>query len=115
MPHWQRALIGGIAVVITCVLFINFCNLVFRCGCTWLWAGAADHCNIHTGPKHCPWCAIGQNGQLAIWLSMVIPQVWIAFRSRLGFVSRLAAAIAAFPVMGLVAAGITGWRHGYWG
>lgn len=115
MPLWKRAVICLIAVAVTCVLFINFCNLVYQCGCTWLWAGAADHCNIHTGPRHCPWCAIGQSGQLMVWGSMVIPQAWIAFGSRLGFVPRLAAALAAFPVMGLLAAVAVGWQRGYWG
>lgn len=114
MALWKRAVICVVAVAFTCVFFINFCNLVYRCGCTYLWAGAADHCNIHTGPKHCPFCAIGQAGQGAVWLSMVIPQVWIAFASRLGFVSRFAAALAAFPVMGLLAAVVIGWPMGYW-
>ena len=33
------------------------CDLLFRCGCTWVWAGAAAHCNIHNPlPPHCPVC-----------------------------------------------------------
>lgn len=49
----------------------KFCDAIFRCGCTWDWAGGWSRCNIHnvdgkshaialshvrTGP-HCPWCA----------------------------------------------------------
>jgi len=39
-------------------LFENkLCDLIFRCGCTWNWAGGSDKCNIHhtDGPK-CPFC-----------------------------------------------------------
>jgi hypothetical protein len=35
-----------------------YCNLLFRCGCTWNWSGGWEKCNFHnlTGPK-CPWCS----------------------------------------------------------
>ena len=33
------------------------CNFLFKCGCTWTWAGGWNRCNIwnSSGPK-CPWC-----------------------------------------------------------
>ena len=36
-----------------------YCGLLFRCHCTWPWAGGSAHCNVHhaTGPK-CPWCNV---------------------------------------------------------
>mmetsp|Transcript_67006 Transcript_67006/g.157216 ORF Transcript_67006/g.157216 Transcript_67006/m.157216 type:complete len:238 (-) Transcript_67006:34-747(-) len=39
------------------VVHNKFCSLLFRCNCTWEWAGGWDNCNVHnaTGPR-CPWC-----------------------------------------------------------
>jgi hypothetical protein len=112
----SRAAILAIAVAFTCVFFINFCDLVYGCGCTWLWAGAADHCNIHTGPKHCPWCAIGEAGQFIVWLSIVIPQAVVSFwPSAWGWHLRLALALCAFPAFGSIAALVVGLWKGYWG
>ena len=46
-------------------------GVLFRCNCTWPWAGGAAHCNIHhaTGPK-CPWCNV-MHGPLR-WLAWAI-------------------------------------------
>jgi hypothetical protein len=36
----------------------KFCNFLYDCGCTWIWDGGWDDCNVHRtdgGPK-CPWC-----------------------------------------------------------
>lgn len=34
----------------------KYADLLFKCGCTWNWAGGWDDCNVHnvTGPR-CPW------------------------------------------------------------
>ena len=33
------------------------CDAIYGCGCTWVFAGAAAHCNIHAPqPPHCPAC-----------------------------------------------------------
>lgn len=64
----------GLASLVTCkfaeltavvagssIFFLTFhtayCGLLFRCGCTWPWAGGDINCNLFnpTGPK-CPWC-----------------------------------------------------------
>ncbi|CAJ1412463.1 unnamed protein product [Effrenium voratum] len=44
------------------VVHNKFCNLLFRCNCTWEWAGGWDNCNVHnaTGPR-CPWCVARQS------------------------------------------------------
>lgn len=115
MTKWHKIGIFVVAVTVTCVLFVNFCNLVFQCGCTYLWAGGGAHCNIHHGPKHCPWCVVGYPGQAAIWLSMVIPQGWLSFRTAAWrWPLRLLLALAAFPAIGAVAALMTGLYQGYW-
>lgn len=48
-----------------------FCGVIFRCGCTWPWAGGWSNCNVHnaSGPK-CPWCNV-RNTSLA-WLAWAI-------------------------------------------
>ena len=37
-----------------------YCALLFRCRCTWPWAGGASKCNIHNPPDRprCPWCNV---------------------------------------------------------
>ena len=51
-----------------------YCGVIFRCHCTWPWAGGAAHCNIHnpTGPR-CPWCNV-RNGPLR-WLAWGINDI----------------------------------------
>ena len=75
--------------------------------------GAAAQCNIHSaGRHHCPWCA--QNPTLA-HLAMIVPQALISFwPSAVSWSSRLAAALAAFPVFGGIAAYFYGLAGGYW-
>lgn len=40
------------------VVVTPLCGALFRCGCTWPWAGLDRHCNVHdpADPAHCPWC-----------------------------------------------------------
>ena len=46
-PHGAGR-IARAAAAFTSVFFIDFCNLVYQCGCRSLWAGADAACNIHT-------------------------------------------------------------------
>lgn len=32
------------------------CNFLFKCGCTWEWAGGWKNCNIWSDGPKCPWC-----------------------------------------------------------
>jgi hypothetical protein len=109
----QKSLIFVASAGFTCLFFINFCALVFQCGCHALWAGAADTCNIHmAGAHHCPWCA--QNPAYA-FAAMLVPQALISFWSvQWSWWKRLAAALAAFPVFGGIAAVVYGLKTGYW-
>ncbi len=116
----SRARAGALAflpaAVVACVFTIDFCNLVYRCGCRPLWAGAAAHCNIHTaGVKHCPWCEIGNEGFAAIGLTILATQAAAAFLPvTWSWRFRLLAALTAFPASGLVAALVVGLAKGYW-
>ena len=106
-----------VAAGITSVFFIDFCSLVYQCGCRSLWAGAATHCNIHLeGVRHCPWCAAGVLGQAAVYGGIVGAQGFISFRlPQIKLFSRSALAAAAFPVVGGMFALVFGFAHGYWG
>jgi hypothetical protein len=57
----------GLAQLINYVFMLKYCDFIFRCGCTWAWAGGVSKCNIHNpdGP-HCPWCAATFPATLAI-------------------------------------------------
>ncbi|KAK3272563.1 hypothetical protein CYMTET_19153 [Cymbomonas tetramitiformis] len=55
---WEVVLAMAACQGVLWVFHNPYCGLLFRCGCTWNWAGGWDGCNVHnpTGP-HCPWCA----------------------------------------------------------
>lgn len=100
-----------ISAIFTSVFFINFCNWVFACGCTWLWAGADAHCNVHqAGGRHCPWCV---HDPLPAYLAVLATQGWLSARPW-QWRRRLAAALLSFPLVGGLGALLYGWRSGYW-
>jgi hypothetical protein len=48
----------ALAAALTAVIGLPLCNSIFDCGCTWIFAGADAHCDIHrAGPPDCPLCA----------------------------------------------------------
>jgi hypothetical protein len=113
--RWRRSSLVFLASAgLSGALFINFCALVYQCGCRSLWAGAAVACNVHmAGAKHCPWCA--QDATLA-YLSILVPQTAISFWPlNCNWPVQLALAIAAFPLFGGLAAAVYGISTGYWG
>lgn len=100
----------------TALLAINFCGTLFQCGCQSAWSAAAAHCNIHQahGP-HCPWCTHGGAGFVAGMVPVFLVQAWAVFRpGTWGYLTRLAVALVAFPVVGGVLGGTVGWMQGYW-
>ncbi len=110
--RWRSgAAVFLISALFTSVFFINFCDWVFACGCTWLWAGADAHCNIHQpGSRHCPWCA---HNPLPVYVAILAAQGWFSSR-RWNVWRRLAASLTSFPVVGGWGALLYGWRSGYW-
>lgn len=111
-----RTLVFLLAATVTMTFLINFCHLVFQCGCQSLWNGAAQLCNIHQpGVRPCPWCSSGTVAGLVPYASILLGQAAAAFWPRpwsLGW--RLALAMAAFPLLGGLAALAFGWATGYW-
>jgi hypothetical protein len=111
-----KSAIFVVAAAITSVWFINFCAAVFGCGCHSLWAGAAQHCNVHNDlPPHCPWCVQGGVYGLGAYIAMVLAQAAVVFwPGGLSLTIRALAAVLAFPVVGAFMAVLAGWYTGYW-
>jgi hypothetical protein len=111
-----RAWVFAVAAIVTSIFFIDFCALVYQCGCRSLWAGADAQCNIHhAGVRHCPWCAIGLAGSVGIWAVIVAAQAGVAFWERnVPLIARAVLALATFPVVGGLLALATGVAMGYW-
>ena len=100
-----------LVLAVTGVFFVDWCALVFQCGCRSLWSGITTYCNIHatTGP-HCPWCAHPLAGGGIAFAAAVVAQWASVYRTttssfiKPSFIKRLALALVAFPLAsGLVA------------
>lgn len=93
--------------------FLDFCNLVYQCGCRSAWAGADAACNVHrAGVRHCPWCVHPEAYHLVLAVAMAVqlglnlaPWRWPI---------RLLATLAAFPFAGGLLAAAYGLLDGYW-
>ena len=108
--------IFGCAAAFTSIFFINFCAVVFRCGCASLWSAADIHCNVHmAASRHCPWCAHGLAASVIPWALIVAAQAGISFwPRRMPPAVRLLSALAVFPAMGGLLAAAYGLAAGYW-
>ncbi len=104
-----------VSFALTSTFFINFCAWIFQCGCRALWAGADVACNIHAQHgKHCPWCSHGHAGQAMIVVLLSVPQLAVSFGTHWSWPVRTLAAVALFPMAGLVVALAFGLADGYW-
>lgn len=120
-PHSnpRRWLSFVISVAITGVFLVNFCDLVFQCGCRSLWNGADAHCNVHDpASRDCPWCAHRPWGDVVPLGAIIGAQAGLCF-SRRGpfsgsFVHRLTLSLMMFPLVGGVVALGFGLATGYW-
>jgi len=82
----RQAQATELAIAATFSFFFDYvmhnplCATLFRCGCTWPWAGAAAACNVHTavhaGTRNakCPWCDVMNNGMAGF--ALLISQRW---------------------------------------
>ncbi|MEO8128843.1 MAG: hypothetical protein ABI822_17195 [Bryobacteraceae bacterium] len=112
----KRVAIFLVSAALTSVFIINFCALIYQCGCHSFWAGAADECNIHSFESHhCPWCSIGTEGFVAVVAGIVAVQAALTFGPfRMSPIRRLLSSLIAFPVAGSVIAVALGLWQGYW-
>ena len=66
-------LLAALAVVSASILMPPVCNLLFKCGCSWLWTTSAAHCNVHnSAPPHCPWCSHGALGYYLHYAGFIV-------------------------------------------
>ena len=123
-----RVLFLGVLAAATALFWLQLCDLVYDCGCLGLWAGAAEHCNVHQAPAgsphRCPWCASPLAGGVSFvgtmtWFSLALLRRWPA---RLGtwswsgeLLARLTTAGLAIPVFAFAVGWISGQLMGYWG
>ena len=57
-PRWRRkAALTAITVALVTVTYHPLCNLITGCGCSTIFTGGTDTCDIHVpGPPDCPVC-----------------------------------------------------------
>ncbi|MBI4905100.1 MAG: hypothetical protein HY820_15810 [Acidobacteria bacterium] len=111
----QKALVALAAAAVTSVLFLNYCDLIYQCGCEGVWGALDRHCNIHSTGRHCPVCMLSFGGQVGVWAMMVVPQVVVSYwRAAWNWRVRVALAITVFPVAGLLPTIGLGMWTGYW-
>jgi hypothetical protein len=89
----------GLVPALTAGLLLNVCDLLYDCGCTWAWAGAVAHCNIHQseGP-HCPWCAHGPAGFALIFGLTALAEISAARGPARSLGARMTASLIAGAV-----------------
>lgn len=103
-------LLTALAVVSASVSMPPVCDLLFKCGCSWLWTTAAAHCNVHnTAPPHCPWCSHGASGYYLPYAGFILGQIMagvFVFRFTgqmwLALLTTVAAILPVGYLMGLV-------------
>ena len=114
-PLWKRAAVFGLAATITGLLLIDFCGWIYGCGCQSIWKSLDKYCNIHHGPKHCPWCTHGGIGFLISAVFVMGTQGLVAFKGfGLSLLMRFILCMTAFPTIGGIVAWIVGSFQGYW-
>ncbi len=110
-----KLLLLAAAATFTGVFFINWCHLVYDCGCTFMWAGAADHCNIQTaGPPDCPWCARADLAGIAFFATIGAQAAVSLWPGGVGW-KRILAAFVASPAVAGATGLVIGLQTGYWG
>ena len=104
-------LLAALAIVAASVLMPPVCNLLFRCGCSWIWTTAAAHCNVHnSSPPHCPWCSHGALGYYLPYAGFIVGQFVVGgfvFRFTGQMVLALLTTVAAILPVGYLMATVT--------
>ena len=110
-----RGLLFAVAASVAAVFFIDYCHLVYDCGCVSLWAGGAAHCNIQTpGPPDCPVCAHGGLASGALVSAVAVQAAVLFVPGKPGTLRRAGLALLAFPVVVGAVGLVAGIALGYW-
>ena len=116
--RWRGLVRGSLflgAAGASAVFFIDYCHLLFDCGCVSLWAGGAAHCNVQTpGPPDCPFCAHGDLSFGSLLATLGAQGALLYWPGRLGTPVRGLLAFLAFPVLVGAVALASGLHLGYW-
>jgi hypothetical protein len=71
--------------ILLSIFLLPMCGLIFQCGCSYLWSGKDQLCNIHDpAPPHCPWCIAPFHNHVLSSLVQMIPFVLIFTCSIMG-------------------------------
>ncbi len=109
-----KAAIFTVAAAFSGVFFIEWCDLIYNCGCRLAWFGGAAQCNIQqAGDPDCPWCASPTYGGIAWFSTMGVQGAIALWPGSAGF-GRLALALAASPAAALAVGIPIGLIAGYW-
>ena len=86
-----------------------FCNIMFKCGCVWVFSGGWKNCNFFNleGLPKCPWCAsrwyVSWTTDYLIFALMIVTYViYLYNRKRFCFLWRYVMPIVVYFVVGLV-------------
>jgi hypothetical protein len=105
----------AISFAVTCLFFINVCDLIFDCGCRSLWAGADAMCNVHLADsRHCPICSHGIVGYTVVMVAVTAPQLAVSAWLPAAVSTRVIACLALFPAGMAVVGLLLGIYEGYW-
>jgi len=111
----DRVVPFAVSFTVTCVFFIDLCNVIFGCGCRSLWSGADVLCNVHlAGSRHCPFCSRGVPGYEAIMTLVGAPQLAMSMWSRWSRAARVVVCLLLFPSAMLAVGLVAGAYDGYW-
>lgn len=113
------------AYAFTWIFLTPFCGLIFHCGCTWLWAGAAEKCvgamDLVCTQHTCPWCDDGKWGMLIPLAFMLLSQtvtillIWWKYKLNTGYqlILQIFVGIVTFILSGYFEAVVHGWIKNY--
>jgi hypothetical protein len=105
----------AVSFAVTCLFFINVCDLIFGCGCRSLWSGADAMCNVHlAASRHCPFCSRGIAGYAGVMTLVSAPQLAVSAWSRWGTTPRIIVCLLLFPAAMLALGLAAGAYDGYW-
>ena len=110
----REPLLPAILLVGVVLVAAPYCGMLFRCGCSWPWAGLVEHCNFFDPQSllRCPWCEHPVAAILSI-ATAVAAGLWSAQRPTRAFPVRVLHAIAAFFLTAAVAGCLTAAVTGY--